>query len=1038
MMRSRGRGSNQNHRVFSPNRRHYVFAKGHNLFLMELPEDYKPDEDDEADASEGDKDDKDDKDDSQSEGGEKRTDKNKDTDQENEKDQEKNDDDKKEDKKEDKQVEQEQGENSGTKQDDLKDGGSQGSDGKDGGSRKQKSDETQSDEDQTDEDQTDKVDSGDKGTTENDQGQTTDSKKQDQDEKKSEKGSGDKNEQQEDKREEQEKGKDEQQEDEQVKKEQDDDREQDQDKEQNEEQEQDQDQDEDDDAESAEDESDELPIPKVSSRMDRKATQISDDGEEKYSFAGRSRSRGGSRGSRISEDQKTRPNVRWNEDSTAFYVTRRDSRDVPELWVINSLASPRPTLESYSYAMPGDEHVVTTELYYYSLANEKLTLVEPKWKDESYVEIRWSGDNQQLQFIRRDRTLRNIELCSLDLATGEIHCLLEDGFENAYYVPARPRYLEESDELIWWSERSGWAHFYLYDLEGNLKNPITSGEFRASSIVKIDEENRVLYFRGNAREEGENVYFDHLYRVRFDGSNLKLMDPGNANHRSTLSPTNEFSVDNCSRVDMPPQFQLRDADGQLVMDLEKCDTSRLEQVGWQPPETFVVKAADGVTDLYGNMWKPFDFDPRKKYPIIAHVYPGPQQEGTRHSFSATAGEQQLAQLGFIVIQCGHRGGAPTRSKSYSAYGYSNLRDYGLADKKATIEQLSQRFPFIDIERVGIYGHSGGGFMTAAALLREPYNDFFKVGVSTAGNHDNNIYNNSWSERYHGLTVKKKESDKSRGRGNRGSGGQQGEKRDQDQDQEKEKDEKQDDSSLPNRNGVYDVSPGDHFYEFELLGDGTEMDQFLLEQMSSSDQQIFESSPDLHGWLADNQEDVQEKKQQDEQGKDEDKGKDDVKDEVTDEDKDKDKEQEQDKEDKELDEQSKNEEQKKDEKDGQEDDKSDKDDEKSDDKSKEEKEDKFAGVEFEIEIPTNAELAENLKGHLFLIHGELDNNVHPANTLRLVDALIKANKRFDMLYLPATRHGFGQYQPYVTQRMYEYFAEHLLDDYQAGPDIREKE
>ena len=186
------------------------------------------------------------------------------------------------------------------------------------------------------------------------------------------------------------------------------------------------------------------------------------------------------------------------------------------------------------------------------------------------------------------------------------------------------------------------------------------------------------------------------------------------------------------------------------MKLDECDLSRLHQVGWQMPETFVVKAADGVTDLFGNMYKPFNFDSKKKYSIITYVYPGPQQEGTRHTFSATSGEQHLAQIGFIVIQVGHRGGTPGRSKAYAGYGYFNLRDYALPDKKAAIEQLAQRYSFIDVERVGIYGHSGGGFMTAAALMVPQYNDFFKAGFSTAGNHDNNIYNSSWSERWHGL------------------------------------------------------------------------------------------------------------------------------------------------------------------------------------------------------------------------------------------------------------------------------------------------
>ena len=195
-----------------------------------------------------------------------------------------------------------------------------------------------------------------------------------------------------------------------------------------------------------------------------------------------------------------------------------------------------------------------------------------------------------------------------------------------------------------------------------------------------------------------------------------------------------------------------DEKGRRVMDLEHTDLSALERAGWKLPETFCVKAADGVTTLYGNMWKPFDFDPKKKYPIIAHVYPGPQQEGVTHTFSAFSSDMQLAQLGFIVIQVGHRGGTPERSKAYHSYGYFNLRDYALADKKSAIQQLAARYPFIDLERVGIYGHSGGAFLSAAAMLQTPYNDFFKVAVASSGNHDNNIYNDNWSERYHGLKL----------------------------------------------------------------------------------------------------------------------------------------------------------------------------------------------------------------------------------------------------------------------------------------------
>ncbi len=320
------------------------------------------------------------------------------------------------------------------------------------------------------------------------------------------------------------------------------------------------------------------------------------------------------------------------------------------------------------------------------------------------------------------------------------------------------------------------------------------------------------------------------------------------------------------------------------MQLEQMDLSRLEQLGWRMPETFVVKAADGVTDIYGNLWKPANFDPTKRYPIIANVYPGPQTESVSSTFSATASNQRLAQLGFIVIQIGNRGGNPARSNAYHSYGYFNLRDYGLADKKVGIEQLAARYPWIDIDRVGIYGHSGGGFMTAAALLLPPYNEFFKVGVSSAGNHDNNVYNANWSEQHHGLREVPVTQQGGRGQG---SGGEQPEL-------------------------IFDWYP-------ELL---------WAQQQSGTGQQTGETR-------------------------------------------------------------------------------------------------------FEIKVPTNAEIAPNLKGKLLLVHGDMDNNVHPAGTIRLVNALIKANKRFDFMLLPGKAHGFGDMQEYFTQMLMEYFAEHLLGDYYRG-------
>jgi dipeptidyl aminopeptidase/acylaminoacyl peptidase len=619
------------------------------------------------------------------------------------------------------------------------------------------------------------------------------------------------------------------------------------------------------------------------------------------------------------KDKKLRPQVTWSKDSQAFYATRNDARGVKELYLVNVLATPRPTLSKYKYPMPGEENIRKSELHVYHKAKNQLIRIEPKWKDEAYSDLHFGKNSDELRFVRRDRLHRNAEFCTVNTRTGEAKCLILEGFENSSLVTQPVKYLEESEEMIWWSERSGWGHYYLYDRAGKLKNPITFGDFRASTIVAVDPKHRILYFRANAREPGECVYFNHLYSAHLDGSGVTLLDPGNANHDSHLSPSRQVVVDNCSRFDQAPVSVVRDARGQKLMDLEATDMSKLHEVGWKMPESFQVKAADGITDLCGHMWKPFDFDPNKKYPIIAHVYPGPQTESMQHAFTPAAQQQQLAQLGFIVIQVGNRGGTPLRSKAYQSYSYWNMRDYGLADKKFAIEQLAAKYPWVDSDRVGIYGHSGGGFMSAAALLVPPYNDFFKVAVASAGNHDNNVYNNSWAERYHGM---KEVAGK------------------------KEEVKKDETATPPKKKGFKGKTPPD-------LDDDDPQGKVVKKDDKTT--RIDEMKKD---------------------------------------------------------------------------DKTAKVEEKKDDKTK-------AEMHFEIKVPTNAELAANLKGHLLLVHGDMDNNVHPAGTIRLADALIKANKRFDLLIMPGKAHGFGEYQAYFTQRMWQYFAEHLLDDRPSGADLYER-
>ncbi|HTI05154.1 MAG TPA: DPP IV N-terminal domain-containing protein, partial [Gemmatimonadales bacterium] len=643
--------------------------------------------------------------------------------------------------------------------------------------------------------------------------------------------------------------------------------------------------------------------------------QLTHDGVKNYSFGARdtvqerqqqelqrqqqqqddsTQQQGGGRGGRtaINRDPRVRANVVWSQDSKAFAVTRMDMRKVGELFLVNNLANPRPELMTYSYAMPGEQNVGQEELWVWHAGETKLLPVNVRrWKDQRLFDVHWNGNAEHLRMVRRDRTQRHLELIDVALPSQQTTELLREDVENSSSERQNVRYVKTGGDMIWWSERSGWGHYYLYDNAGHLKRALTSGAWRAERIVDVDSVRGVLYFAAVGREPRENPYYSHTYRVNLDGTGLALLDAGNATHDSRLSSNRRWIVDNASRIDLVPKAVLRDVTGKPVMDLETMDVSRLTELGWKPPETFHTKAADGVTDIYGNMWKPFDFDSTKKYAIIANVYPGPQTESVNFTFSPSAVPQQLAQLGFIVIQIGNRGGSPQRSNEYQAYSYYNLRDYALADKKAGIEQLAAAHKWIDTDKVGIYGHSGGGFLTAAAMMLPPYNDFFKVGVSESGNHDNNIYNQNWSEQYHGLKV------------------------------------------IAKSNGRTGVRQAGSAAGGPASADGNGNGNAAASALSA----LVDGSIGV--------------------------------DDTTD--------------------------------------------------------------TFQIHVPTTVDLAPNLKGNLLLETGDMDNNVHPANTIRLVNALIKANKRFDFMLLPGKPHGYGDDVPYTNRLMFEYFAEHLLGDYYRG-------
>ena len=340
-----------------------------------------------------------------------------------------------------------------------------------------------------------------------------------------------------------------------------------------------------------------------------------------------------------------------------------------------------------------------------------------------------------------------------DAATGEVKELFEEkvatqyesgqGTINWHYLPA-------SNEIIWYSERDDWGHLYLYDATtGQLKNQITKGDFVVTQLIKVDEKNRLLYFYANGKEKGRDPYFSHFYRIGFDGKNCQLLTPADGNHTISFSKDDKYITDTYSKPDVPPVTELRNVQGKLISTLEKADISKLSATGWKAPEPITVKSRDGKWDLFGLMFTPTNLDKSKKYPVINYIYPGPQGGGVgNRSFSTSRGDHQaLAELGFIVViidgTCN-----PDRSKSFHDVCYGNMGDNTLEDQISGLKQLAATRPYLDLDRVGVWGHSGGGFATADAMFSYP--DFYKVGISESGNHDNRNYEDDWGERYIGL------------------------------------------------------------------------------------------------------------------------------------------------------------------------------------------------------------------------------------------------------------------------------------------------
>ncbi|RSK44217.1 S9 family peptidase [Hymenobacter perfusus] len=482
-------------------------------------------------------------------------------------------------------------------------------------------------------------------------------------------------------------------------------------------------------------------------------TQLTTDGTRDYGYAT----------DNAGWTHSDKPVLRWSPDSRKIATFRQDQRNVGSMYLVSTNIG-HPKLESWKYPLPGDKDIALIErvvievnparVVRFQLAPDphRGTLSDDISSSGTFDDVDWSPDTRELAFVSTSRDHKEEKFRLADATTGTVRDVFTETVATQYESGQGAinwRYLPRSKEIIWYSERDNWGHLYLYDAgTGKVKRQITKGNWVVTKLLRVDEQKRELYFLADGREPG-NPYFTHLYRIGLDGKNLKLLTPEPGNHQVTLSPSGQYFIDTYSQPDKPGQTVLRAVDGKLLSTLEKTDISRLTATGWKAPTPITVKAADGQTDLYGLMFTPTSLDASKKYPVIDYIYPGPQGGGVGSWAFASArnDHQALAELGFVVVviegSCN-----PLRSKSYHDACYGNMAENTLSDQVSGIKQLAQKYPYMDVERVGIWGHSGGGYATAAALFRYP--EFFKVGISESGNHENRNYEDDWAERYIGL------------------------------------------------------------------------------------------------------------------------------------------------------------------------------------------------------------------------------------------------------------------------------------------------
>ena len=558
------------------------------------------------------------------------------------------------------------------------------------------------------------------------------------------------------------------------------------------------------------------------------------------------------------------PVLKWSPNSDKIATFRQDARGVGEMYLTTTNVG-HPKLKAWKYALPGDKKIFEIERLIIDLNNNSIvrfnmandyqrstTTDHIAGRNGELLDTQWNQNGTKLAFVSSSRDHKTAHLQIADVNTGNISSIFKENTITYYESGVGSenwKVLFETDEFIWYSEKDNWGHLYLYDLKTKqLKNKITTGEWLVRKLLYVDNDKRELFFTAGGRESG-NPYHIYLYKINFDGTGLKCLTPEIGSHKINPSPNWNYFVTTYSSTKKPPISILKNREGKVITQLAKADISNLKENGWQEPVEFTVKARDNDTDLYGLMYVPSFYNENDKYPVLNYIYPGPQSGsvGNYSFYVARRDFQALAELGFVVVSVDAMG-TPGRSKSFHDAYYGNMGDNGLPDNITAIEQLSEKYKFMDLERIGIWGHSGGGFASTAALFRYP--DFYDVAVSSSGNHDNRNYEADWGEKWQGL--------------------------------------------LTPLNTI------------------------------NNDNRLEEKN----------------------------------------------------------------------------------------------------ALKTNYDNQANQLLVDNLKGKLLIAHGMLDDNVPPSNTLIVVDALIKANKDFDLILFPNKRHSYGDMNNYMMRRKWDYFVKHL--------------